>query len=102
MTRKAYTITEVAEMFGRDRTTIWRWLKSGALQYFSPNGKRMISAASLARLLGEAPPGDDVAPEQPPKRGRPPLADRPWEAEGISRRTWRRRHAPGGQVGGPA
>jgi Helix-turn-helix domain len=102
MTRKAYTISEVAAMLGRDRTTIWRWLERGALQYFTPpSGHRMISAASLARLVGEAIP-EDAAPDTPPRRGRPPLTDRPWEAEGVSRRTWKRRHARVDEAGGPA
>jgi hypothetical protein len=101
MTRAAYTIGEVAAMLGRDRTTIWRWLERGALQSFTPpNGHRMVSAASLARLIGEEPPEPEET-AAPAKRGRPPLADRPWEAAGISRRTWKRRHARVDQLGGP-
>jgi predicted site-specific integrase-resolvase len=50
--RVAYTIGEVAGMTGRNRTTIWRWLKSGVLQPVPvPGGHRMVSAASLERLL---------------------------------------------------
>ena len=50
--RVAYTLTEVAAMTGRDRTTIHRWLAKGALKPMKvPGGKRMVQAASLERLL---------------------------------------------------
>lgn len=38
--------------------------------------------------------GMDAVPALKPKRGRPP-ADKPWEAEGISRMTWYRRAKAG-------
>lgn len=50
--RVAYSIAEVARMTGRDRTTIWRWLQKGVLQPVAiRGGRRMVSAASLERLL---------------------------------------------------
>ena len=50
--RVVYTLGEVAEMTGRDRTTIWRWLNRGVLQRVKvPGGRHMITAASLEKLL---------------------------------------------------
>lgn len=95
--RKAYTIAEVAAMFGRDRTTIWRWVQRGALQSMPvPDGRLMVTAASLERLVGEPMPEElttlEASPEPRGKRGRPRIAGvRPWAAEGVSRRTWERR-----------
>lgn len=55
--RIGYTITEVAEMTGRNRTTIHRWLERGVLRSIQvPGGKRLVQAASLDRLVnGQAP-----------------------------------------------
>ena len=53
--RVAYTTGEVAAMLGRDRTTIWRWLERGVLQEVKvPGGRRMVTAASLEKLLRES------------------------------------------------
>lgn len=50
--RVGYTITEVAEMTGRNRTTIHRWLERGVLRAIQiPGGKRLVQAASLERLV---------------------------------------------------
>jgi excisionase family DNA binding protein len=50
--RVFYTITEVAEMTGRDRSTIHRWLERGVLKpILVPGGKRMVQAASLEKLI---------------------------------------------------
>jgi len=50
--RVGYTISEVAAMTGRNRTTIHRWLERGVLRAIQvPGGKRMVQAASLERLV---------------------------------------------------
>jgi excisionase family DNA binding protein len=50
--RVGYTISEVAEMTGRDRTTIHRWLERGVLLPIQvPGGRRMVQAQSLERLI---------------------------------------------------
>lgn len=50
--RVVYTMGEVAEMTGRNRSTVWRWLNKGALQRVKvPGGRIMVSAASLEKLL---------------------------------------------------
>ena len=50
--RVGYTITEVAAMTGRDRSTIHRWLERGVLRPIHvPGGKRLVQAASLERLV---------------------------------------------------
>jgi excisionase family DNA binding protein len=56
--RVGYTITEVAEMTGRNRTTIHRWLERGVLRAIQiPGGNRLVQAASLERLVnGRFPP----------------------------------------------
>jgi hypothetical protein len=95
--RVAYTIGEVAAMTGRNRSTIHRWLMRGVLDVVKPpTGERMVSAASFERIFGEQPPSDapsEPSEEKPLRRGRPRIEGaRPWEAEGISRRTWERRN----------
>ena len=53
--RVGYTITEVATMTGRNRTTIHRWLERGVLRAIQvPGGKRLVQAASLERLVSGA------------------------------------------------
>jgi len=56
--RVGYTISEVAEMTGRNRTTIHRLLERGVLRAIQvPGGKRLVQAASLERLVnGRFPP----------------------------------------------
>jgi excisionase family DNA binding protein len=50
--RVFYTISEVAAMTGRDRTTVHRWLARGVLKPVKvPGGKRMVQAASLEKLI---------------------------------------------------
>lgn len=50
--RVGYTVGETAEMLGRDRSTIRRWLERGVLRPIQvPGGKRMVQAASLDRLI---------------------------------------------------
>jgi predicted site-specific integrase-resolvase len=56
--RVAYTLGEVADMTGRNRSTVWRWLNNGALQRVHvPGGRTMVSAASLEKLLRVGAPG---------------------------------------------
>jgi predicted DNA-binding transcriptional regulator AlpA len=50
--RVAYTMREVAEMTGRDRTTIWRWMNRGVLQRVKiPGSRPLVTAASVEKLL---------------------------------------------------
>ena len=50
--RVAYTMAEVARMTGRNRSTIWRWMNNGVLQQINiPGGRRLVSAASLEKLM---------------------------------------------------
>lgn len=55
--RVAYSIIEVARLFGRDRVTIHRWLEQGLLREIRiPRRHRMVDARSVEKLLrGEAP-----------------------------------------------
>ena len=55
--RAAYTITEVARIVGRNRTTVHRGLERGVLREIRiPGSARMVDARSLDRLLnGDAP-----------------------------------------------
>jgi excisionase family DNA binding protein len=56
--RVAYTTGEIATMLGRDRTTVWRWIERGVLQEVKvPGGRRMVTAASLEKLLMNIPGG---------------------------------------------
>lgn len=56
--RVAYSITEIAEMTGRSRSTVYRWLERGALKAVrvGKGGKQMVTAASLEKLLKGEPP----------------------------------------------
>lgn len=56
--RLGYTISEVAAMTGRNRTTIHRWLEKGVLRPIQVRGgRRLVQAASLERLIeGRLPP----------------------------------------------
>lgn len=50
--RIAYKVTEVADMLGCDRKTIYRWLLKGLLREVPiPGGKRLIDARSVEKLL---------------------------------------------------
>lgn len=50
--RVAYSITEVAKMTGKNRTTIHRWLERGVLRAINiSGGRRMVQAASLEKLM---------------------------------------------------
>jgi excisionase family DNA binding protein len=50
--RVAYTMAEVAEMTGRNRSTVWRWLNRGVLQRVNvPGGRFMVQAASVEKLF---------------------------------------------------
>lgn len=54
--RVGYSLTEVAIMTGRDRTTIHRWLERGVLRAIQvPGGKRMVQADSLDRFINGRP-----------------------------------------------
>jgi excisionase family DNA binding protein len=54
--RVGYSLTEVAIMTGRNRTTIHRWLEKGVLRAIQvPGGKRMVQADSLDRLINGRP-----------------------------------------------
>ena len=61
--RVGYTITEVAAMTGRNRTTIHRWLERGVLRAIQvPGGKRLVQAASLERLVTGPPTTRSLTP----------------------------------------
>jgi excisionase family DNA binding protein len=50
--RLVYTIGDVAKMLGRDRSTIWRWIKKGLLREVNvPGGHRMVDARSVDILI---------------------------------------------------
>ena len=46
------TIAEFAELTGRHRTTISRWLDSGELESVTYGGKRYIPRRAVEELLG--------------------------------------------------
>lgn len=55
--RLGYTMTEVAAMTGRHKSTISRWLDRGVLRAIQVRGgKRLVQAASLERLVEGRPP----------------------------------------------
>ncbi len=54
--RLAYSVTEAADVIGRDPATVWRWIKAGALRASRGGGSTMIKKAELDRLLNEGGP----------------------------------------------
>ena len=49
--RVAYAFDEVAQMFGRDRTWVYRQVKAGKLQAITGFGKMMIAASEVQRVI---------------------------------------------------
>lgn len=55
--RVAYSIPEIAEMTGRSRSTVYKWLAQGTLKAVrTSKGKQMVTAASLEKLLKDGAP----------------------------------------------
>lgn len=50
---KLYTITEVAEMLGCNRATLYNWIKSGKLTFTQVGGRRKFTREQLAAFLEE-------------------------------------------------
>lgn len=49
-----FTLTQAAQLFGKNKTTIHRAMASGRLSYtLSPEGKRLIDMSELIRVYGE-------------------------------------------------
>lgn len=52
ITGKIYTITQAAELCGINRTTLWRWIKSGKLlAYQTPTGQYRIKKDDLENFI---------------------------------------------------
>lgn len=51
--RVAYSINEVAEMFGKSRRTIHRWIENDIVQTIKIAGSTYIPATEIVRLLAE-------------------------------------------------
>jgi excisionase family DNA binding protein len=50
--RAAYSVSETAELLGKDRTTIWRWIKRGGIKAVRiADGQPLVPAAEIARIL---------------------------------------------------
>jgi excisionase family DNA binding protein len=45
------TVAEVAEWMGRSERTVWRWVRSGALESVNVRGRRYVRATALADLV---------------------------------------------------
>ena len=50
MDRKAYSVAEVAQMFGKSQSTIWKWLKDGVLSRHRLGGSTLIPAEEVDAL----------------------------------------------------
>lgn len=61
-TRKAYSLNEVAEMFGRHRSWAYRQARSGRIRTIIGFGKELIPSSEIQRILGETPVIEEHAP----------------------------------------
>lgn len=60
--RLAYRVSEVADLLGVHRSTVARWVTSGALPHIKPSpGVRLITPAQLEAFLTRHTEGDDLA-----------------------------------------
>ncbi len=53
--RKAYTLAEFAQMFGRHRSWAYRQIKEGKIQTITGYGAVMVPAHEIDRILGAVP-----------------------------------------------
>lgn len=66
---KIYTITQAAVICGMNRTTLWRWIKSGKLQaYQIPSGQYKIKKEDLERFIQKKLPYLDSVFQEESKR----------------------------------
>ena len=70
--RKFYTVKVVAEMFGRDPETIYRWIKEGIFpQAFKVKDGWFVPDRDIRRLMKqrqESPRPENPADPPPPRR----------------------------------
>jgi excisionase family DNA binding protein len=52
MARRSYSVREVAEMIGADRSSVHRWVEKGVIQSVKIGNRRFILATEVDRLLG--------------------------------------------------
>ena len=51
--RRAYTVAEVADMFGKNRSWVYRQIKKGKISAIIGYGVTLVSDREIKRLLGE-------------------------------------------------
>ncbi len=59
-----YTIEEVAQKLRVTRTTVYRWMQSGALRYVMAGERRRIPQSALDAFLREGRPEDAESSEE--------------------------------------
>jgi excisionase family DNA binding protein len=50
--RAAYSLSEAAELFGKDRSWIYRMVKDGKIRVVTGFGAMLISASEIERICG--------------------------------------------------
>ncbi len=68
-----YTIEEVAKKLRVTRTTVYRWMQSGALRYVMAGERRRIAQSALDAFLRDGKPEEATKVETPEGIQRPGL-----------------------------
>jgi excisionase family DNA binding protein len=53
-----YTVDEVAKMFKVTRTTVYEWMRSGALAYVQVGGRRRVTQSAINAFIKAGQPED--------------------------------------------
>ncbi len=70
-----FTVDEVAKLFKVTRTTVYEWMRTGALAYVQVGGRRRVTQTAINAFIREGRPEDvpEETGEQPENKYRPTL-----------------------------
>lgn len=57
--RQAYTLQEMAQLFGKHRSWAYRMVKEGRIKVITGFGSQLVPAHEIERILGAAPQSSD-------------------------------------------
>ena len=59
--RTAYTLQEVAQLFGKHRSWAYRMVREGRIKTITGFGSQLVSAHEIERILGSSQPSSNDA-----------------------------------------